>query len=225
VEHNLIINNVAHNNPYDCGIVLASHPPAPNSTAPHYGVVDNLVVGNTSSLNGVKRPGEGAGVGMFSDGTGPGLLTGNTVTNNLLIDNGLPGAILQSHAPFDDLHGNSIVSNTISGNGALEMATTGIDVYSALGPSHLADTVITGNVVSNEQVDISVDVPLVMGVHSNSLLGTAATIGLQNAGKGRIDGTYNWWGCATGPGSASNCSRLSGMRIQVRPWLKKPPSL
>jgi hypothetical protein len=221
VHDNVIVGNYAVNNPFDCGIVLASHPPGPGSSSPHYGVVDNWVVGNVSLRNGYKRPGEGAGVGMFADGTGPGFVNGNTVVDNIMNDNGLPGAILQSHASFDNLSGNAIVNNSMSGNGALELSTTGIDIYSALGPSHLSDTVVSGNTVTNEQVDVSFDEPTHIALHSNSLLG--GTVGVFNGGTGSVDATYNWWGCATGPGT-TGCSTVMGPRLRYKPWLKQQPS-
>jgi hypothetical protein len=52
-HHNLIIGNVVHDNPFDCGITLASHPPAPNTglTSPP-GVCSNTIANNDSFHNG-----------------------------------------------------------------------------------------------------------------------------------------------------------------------------
>jgi parallel beta-helix repeat protein len=52
-HHNLIIGNVVHDNPFDCGITLASHPPAPNTglTSPP-GVCCNTIANNDSFHNG-----------------------------------------------------------------------------------------------------------------------------------------------------------------------------
>src|SRR5579871_5898087 len=50
-QNNLITGNTVVNNPLDCGIVLASHPPVgsvPPNFAPHYGVVNNTVKNNVS---------------------------------------------------------------------------------------------------------------------------------------------------------------------------------
>ena len=63
--HNLIIGNLAQDNPFDCGIILASHPPAPNTglTSPP-GVYSNTIANNESFHNGYQVPGAGAGVGI-----------------------------------------------------------------------------------------------------------------------------------------------------------------
>ena len=70
---NLVTGNLVKDNPYDCGITLASHAPALGSSAPHLGIVHNTIVGNQSIHNGYLVPGAGAGVGIFSDGSGIGL--------------------------------------------------------------------------------------------------------------------------------------------------------
>jgi hypothetical protein len=65
-HHNLIIANLVRNNPFDCGITLASHPPASltGSTSP-LGVFRNTIANNYSSGNGLQVPGAGAGIGIF----------------------------------------------------------------------------------------------------------------------------------------------------------------
>src|SRR5581483_1575317 len=56
---NVISANGVENNPFDCGITLASHNPvAPN------GVFHNTIAANVVSGNGWR--GEGAGVGLFT---------------------------------------------------------------------------------------------------------------------------------------------------------------
>ena len=120
---NLITGNLVKGNPYDCGITLASHAPGLNSSAPHLGVVHNTVVDNQSIHNGYLVPGAGAGVGIFADGSGIGLVDGNLVLHNELLNNGIPGVAFHSHVgpnfglPADDLNDNIIVGNHISGNG------------------------------------------------------------------------------------------------------------
>ena len=39
----------------------------------------------------------GSGVGMFSDGAGPGRVSGNVIIHNKLIGNGLGGVALHTH--------------------------------------------------------------------------------------------------------------------------------
>jgi hypothetical protein len=95
---NLLIHNIVKDNPLECGIVLASHPPSGSSApffAPHYGVNHNTVAENVSSGNGVQIG--GSGVGLFSDGNGPGTVTGNVIINNELTGNGLGGVALHTH--------------------------------------------------------------------------------------------------------------------------------
>jgi parallel beta-helix repeat protein len=81
---NFVTGNVAKDNPFDCGIVMASHAPGPGSGAPHLGVVHNTIDGNTSDHNGFQVPGAGAGVGIFAVGNGIGLVSGNVVIHNKL---------------------------------------------------------------------------------------------------------------------------------------------
>src|ERR1700676_873915 len=90
-HHNLIIGNLFRNNPYDCGITLASHSPAPSSTLTSPpGVYNNTIANNESFRNGLKVPGAGAVVVLFAPGPGNKVYA-NVVINNQLKDNGLPG--------------------------------------------------------------------------------------------------------------------------------------
>jgi parallel beta-helix repeat protein len=126
---NLIIGNLAQENPFDCGITIASHPPAKitNSISP-LGVFHNTIANNDSSRNGFQVPGAGAGVGIFDSAPGT-QAYGNVVINNELKDNGLPGVALHSHTPNQNLNDNVITGNRISGNGADtdDAATPGTD--------------------------------------------------------------------------------------------------
>lgn len=227
---NLITGNVAANNPFDCGIVMASHAPGPGSTAAHLGIVRNTISGNKSIHNGYEVPGAGAGVGIFSDGSGPGLVSGNVVIGNELRDNGIPGVAFHSHvgpafgAPSDDLNNNTIVDNLISGNGAdigdtATPGTTGINVNSGGGASPIQGTVIAGNVITDENFDIAVNTPARVDVHLNDLLGH--DVGIDNLASGAVDATENWWGCPAGPGGPG-CSSVEGSDITSTPWLGHP---
>jgi len=196
---NLIASNVIKDNVYDCGITLASHAPGPGSTAPHNGILRNVISNNTSQGNGTI--GEGAGLGIFSDGSGIGLVSGNIVTTNELLDNGIPGVAFHSHVgpnfglPADNLNGNYIINNHISGNGADtgDTATpgpTGINLNSGMGGSPITGTVIWGNKIENESVDIAVNTPAKAAANFNSLLG--GDIGVANLGSGSVDATNNY---------------------------------
>jgi parallel beta-helix repeat protein len=233
---NVIVNNVVTNNPLECGIVLASHPPVgsvPPNFAPHYGVFNNTVADNVANANGVQMG--GAGVGLFSDGEGPGRTSGNLIEGNRLTNNGIPGVALHTHVgpafglPPDNLNDNVIIGNFISGNGpdTDDTATpgpTGININSGGGGSPVRGTVISQNVIENEQVDIAVNDPAALDAHFNDLLG-GNIIGVANvcaldgaACTGTIDATENYWGCAAGPGNGK-CATTSGQNINFAPWL------
>jgi parallel beta-helix repeat protein len=235
---NVIVNNTVTDNPLECGIVLASHPPvgsAPPYYAPHYGVFNNTVANNVSNANGVQIG--GAGVGLFSDGEGPGRASGNLIVRNQLTNNGIPGVALHTHvgpafgAPADNMNGNVIVGNFISGNGAdtfdtATPGTTGININSGGGGSPVQGTVISQNLIQNEQVDVAVNDPTALDAHFNDLLvgnvGVANVCALDGAAcTGSIDATENYWGCPGGPGSIG-CTTTSGPNISFAPWLKHP---
>lgn len=234
---NLIIRNVVTDNPLECGIVLASHPPV-GSTPPHFarhhGVDHNTVAENVSSRNGVTVG--GAGAGMFSDGEGPGRVSDNVIIGNELTGNGLPGVALHTHvgpafgAPADNMNGNMIIGNFIAGNGAdtfdtATPGTTGININSGDGGSPVYGTIISQNVIRNEQVDIAVNTPNEVDAHLNDLLGgkigvaDVCALDKATACTGSIDATENFWGCTAGPGG-KGCATISGSDIRFTPWLK-----
>jgi parallel beta-helix repeat protein len=227
---NLVTGNLSKDNPFDCGIVMASHAPGPGSTKPHLGVVHNTIANNESTHNGFQVPGAGAGVGLFADGSGIGLVSGNVVVNNKLTNNGIPGVAFHSHVgptfglPPDDLNDNVIVGNTISGNGAdlFDTATpgpTGININSGGGGTPITGTVISQNVIKGETDDIVVNTPAFVDAHLNDLLGKQ--IGIDAYGGATANATENWWGCSGGPG-ANGCGSVSGSGVLSAPWLTKP---
>jgi len=219
-HHILVSGNIVTENPFDCGITLASHPPAMQTGAmAPLGVFDNTISGNESSRNGL-AVGEGAGVGIFD--SVPGAKNyGNVVIENKLTNNGLPGVALHSHTPGQNLNNNSIIANQISGNhadtdDAATPGSTGINIF---GVSPILGTIISQNVIKDEAVDVAVNTPSIVAVHLNNLLGKM--IGLANLGAGSVNATQNWWGCSMGPGSPG-CSHASGSNVMVQPWLNKP---
>jgi parallel beta-helix repeat protein len=227
---NLITGNTVKDNAFDCGITLASHGPALGSTAPHNGVVDNIISNNQSIHNGFQVPGAGAGIGFFSDGSGIGLVHGNTAIGNQLLNNGIPGIAFHSHVgpnfhlPADDLNDNRIIANHISGNGADVGDTptpgpTGINLNSGGGGTPITGTVISGNRIDNETDDIAVNTPAKVDIHFNNLLG--GQTGVDNLGSGTVDATYNYWGCFSGPNS-NKCSSVSGSGVTFVPFLPIP---
>lgn len=237
-RNNLITRNIVKNNPLECGIVLASHPPAGKTTPPfatHNGVNYNTVADNISDGNGVQIG--GAGAGMFSDGLGRGRVSGNVIIGNKLTNNGLGGVALHTHVgpafglPSDDMSGNKIIDNFIAGNLAdlFDTATpgrVGININSGGGGSPVRGTVISHNVIRDEDIDIAVNTPAEVDVHLNDLRGGNVGVGdvcaLDGATicTGTIDAAENYWGCPAGPGDDA-CSTASGSNILFIPWLKK----
>lgn len=238
---NLITHNVVIDNPEECGIVLASHNPegsTPPHFARHYGVDNNTVSENVANRNGVKVG--GAGFGLFSDGAGPGRVSGNVAIGNKLIGNGIAGVALHTHvgpafgAPADDMDGNMIIGNFIAQNGPDEADTatpgpTGININSGGGGSPVRGTIISRNVIRDEEVDVAVNTPAEVDIHVNDLLGgdtgVANVCSFDHAScKGTaIDAIQNFWGCPTGPGT-DGCSSTSGSGIRFEPPLREAAS-
>lgn len=236
---NLLIHNNVKNNPLECGIVLASHPPmgsTPPHFAKHFGVDFNTITENDSENNGVQIG--GSGVGLFSDGAGPGTVTGNVIIHNKLVHNGLGGVALHTHvgpafgAPADNFDGNKIIGNYIAGNLAdLDDTATpgrvGININSGGGGSPVNGMTITQNVIRDEDIDIAVNTPAEVDIHLNDLLGGKVGVGdvcsFDGASicTGHIDATENFWGCTTGPGG-NGCSSVSGGNIRFTPFLTNP---
>jgi parallel beta-helix repeat protein len=225
---NLILGNTVQDNPFDCGITLASHPffaPGPPTAA---GVFHNTVTGNLSQRNGTKVPGAGAGVGLFAPA--PFNKTyANVVVDNILTNNGLPGVAMHAHSPGAMVADNMIVGNHISGNGAdtADTATpgpTGINVSGGDdGAGHplavITGTVIAGNVIQQEAIGIVAKTNALVGAHLNNFIFLQK--GVDNLAGGSVDATLNWWGCSRGPGAAS-CAAISGTNILYVPFLTFP---
>jgi parallel beta-helix repeat protein len=217
---NMISANIVEDNPYDCGITIASHHFNLGPTDPSLGIYHITVVGNTSARNGLVT-GEGAGVGLF---TGPpgGQNNGNVVVNNVLADNALPGVALHTHAPFQSLNDHLIMGNQIFGNGPDgdpgTTVPTGISIFSPVVP--LTGIVIAQNVFKREGIDIGINVVAgsTITAHFNSFFGD---VGIDNIASGLISATANWWKCPGGPG-ANGCSTVTGTGITTGPWLTRP---
>jgi parallel beta-helix repeat protein len=225
---NLVLGNTVQNNPYDCGITLASHPffaPGPPTAA---GVFHNTVSGNVSEHNGFQVPGAGAGVGLFAPA--PFNKTyGNVVVDNILTNNGIPGVAMHAHAPGATLSDNMIAGNHISGNGAdtEDTATpgpTGINVSggdngSGMPLAVISGTVIAGNVIEQETIGIAVKTDSLVVAHLNDLVNQG--IGVDNLAAGAVDARLNWWGCSRGP-TAAGCAEVSGTNVLFVPFLTSP---
>jgi hypothetical protein len=204
---NLISGNVVRNNPFDCGITLASHPPAKLTGASNpLGVFRNTISENESSTNGLANAG-GAGVGIFA--SVPGAQTyGNVVAHNRLTGNGLPGVAMHSHTPDQNLADNVIVGNFVSGNAkdVGDAATGGAAGINVFGVSTITGTIIAKNVITNEAIAVAINTPGAVDMHLNDINGIG--VGIDDGGTGKVDATDNWWGCPGGPGTA-NCANVN----------------
>jgi hypothetical protein len=232
---NLLIHNTIKDNPLECGIVLASHPPMGAIGSAHFGVHHNTVAENVSTDNGVQIG--GSGVGIFSDGIGPGRNSENVIIRNTLTGNGLGGVALHTHvgpafgAPADNMDGNMVIGNFIARNLADQADTAtpgsvGININSGGGGSPVYGTIISQNVIRDEDVDIAVNTPAQVDIHLNDLLGgkigVADVCAFDGAAvcTGSIDTTENYWGCPAGPGGPG-CTTTSGSDILFTPWLRQ----
>jgi hypothetical protein len=230
---NLISGNFVHENPWDCGITMASHPRSPtvpSGNGSSFGIFRNTVENNESADNGLGLPGAGAGVGIFAAAPGNASYE-NVVINNDVHGNGLPGVTMHTHVNFPSLAGppnisdNVIVGNKIHGNAAdtADAATsgpTGINIYSVVPVN---GTMISKNVFEDEAIDIAFSAPDGRTyAHFNDF--SAASIGVENRGTGgAVTATENWWHCPGGPdGAAGSCATKVGKSIGSTPWLVLP---
>lgn len=218
LHDNLIARNNVHDNPYDCGITLASHPPY-NHDSP-YGIMHNTIYQNTSSHNG--NQGSGAGVGIFSPIPG-GTNSGNVVVGNLLTDNGQPGVAMHGHAPGQELSDNLIADNTLANNAqdtadAATPGPTGINLFS-VSPNR--GTIVALNNFDKEQVDIAAHHPGEIFATLNNLTAYGLNFGLLNFPGTFTNATSNWWGCPDGPnqGQCSYAVSFSLRSLLTNPWL------
>jgi parallel beta-helix repeat protein len=225
---NVISGNFVHDNPYACGITMASHGPATNITpasSTSYGILHNTIAGNISAHNGLGVPGAGAGVGIFAPFPGT-TSAQNVVIGNELRNNGLPGVAIHNHAsapspaPPIDLDGNQIIANFFSGNSAdtADAATsgpTGINIYST---APVYGTIISLNVFEDEAIDVAYKAPAgQVNAHFNDF---SIGIGVDNSGAAAVDATENWWHCAAGPGGNKGCATVAGTGpVADVPWL------
>ncbi len=218
---NLISKNNVHDNAYDCGITLASHPPAqfvPQDNP--YGLQHNTIYGNTSMHNG--SLGEGAGIGIF-DAVPGASNNGNVVVGNIVVDNNLPGVALHGHTPGQGLNDNMIVDNAMANNAAdtqdaFTPGPTGVNVF---GVSPSSGTVVALNTFDKEQVDIAARIPGEVFATLNNLPAYGLNVGVGDFSYGPVNATSNWWGCPDGPFHAgcSNAIAPSNGLILYNPWL------
>lgn len=222
---NLVTENYVHDNPYACGITIASHPPATSiipSAEVSFGIMHDTIKGNWSWHNGLGLPGAGAGVGIFAPGPGS-TAAANIVTGNDIRGNALPGVTMHNHAwlaapaPPVNLNDNMIVGNYISGNAAdtEDAATPGTAGFNLFSLAPVTGTIVSQNRFDHEAIDVVFNAPSGQLIaHLNDF---APGIGVDNLGKGTVDATENWWGCVNGPGAA-HCATVAGAGVTFAPW-------
>jgi nitrous oxidase accessory protein NosD len=159
---NLVARNHVTDNVEDCGITLPSHNPLAMSDPGMGGVYGNWIIGNVSRGNG------GAGVGMFAAFPGAASYD-NKVTLNTLEDNGEGGVLIHSHTPNQNVGGNVIVANAISGNlidpDSGSTHPNGISLFSYA--DHQQETIVA-NRISDEYYGIFIAGPFTIhGLRSN----------------------------------------------------------
>lgn len=227
-SNDLISRNYVHDNPFDCGITIASHGPAtsviPTATV-SYGITHLTISQNVSEHNGTELPGAGAGIGIFAPFPGT-TAAANVVIENTVINNGLPGVTMHNHAsapspaPPINLNNNAIIGNYIAGNAAdtEDAATagpTGINLYST---APIYGTVIAQNRFDREAIDIAFNAPGgQVAAHFNDF---STGIGIDRLSGGAVEATDNWWHCSAGP-VGGRCA-TAGAGVWFTPWLTYP---
>jgi len=226
--NNFISENSVHDNPFDCGITIASHGPA-TSVIPtakvSFGIVRNTIANNVVTRNGFQVPGAGAGVGIFAPFPGT-TAASNVVIGNDIRDNGLPGVTMHNHAwapspaPPVNMNDNQILENHISGNGkdlfdAATSGPTGINIFSV---AQVTGTIIDKNVIEDEDIAIAFNAPAgQINAHLNNF--DSKGIGVDNTGPGGVNATFNWWNCSAGPKGGNGCATVVGPAVVFTPWL------
>jgi hypothetical protein len=226
---NAVTHNFVHDNAYDCGITLASHPAYVSSGPPRlpFGMYHNTIADNESRHNGFGSAQGGAGVGIFAPGPGTSNVQ-NSVVHNRLIDNSMPGVSIHNHVnltfpghpPNPNVNDNVIVDNYISGNGTDSSIPTTVPTgISVLGVTPITGLVITGNTVKDENIDVAIKSASEIDLHLNSLEGKHIGVAELSAG-GIVNATENWWGCSKGP-NTHGCATTTG-NVITTPWLTTP---
>lgn len=221
---NLITLNIILNNPYDCGVALASHPPASitGASAP-LGVFRNTVAANIADHNGLSQT--GAGVGMFGFSAGA-TVSGNVISSNVLTNNRYPGVAIHGHSTGtsagENFDNNTIMGNWIAGNMAdtadtVTPDTAGINIFSAYPINGLT---IIQNTISQEAIAIVVNAPGAVNIHLNNF-DNDQRIGILNLTSTGVNANLNWWNCPSGPGGPG-CTTISGPSVGSAPWMTAP---
>jgi nitrous oxidase accessory protein NosD len=230
---NLITANTVANNPYDCGLTIASHGRSPDlPPGLNFGVFRNTVSNNLVAHNGYALPGAGAGVGIYAPGPGS-TASANVIINNEIRDNGLGGVTMHNHAapgvngvpaqaPPVDFSDNVILGNRITGNGPdsddpQSPGSTGISI-SSFAP--FTGTIIAQNDFDLQIADIVYNAPSgSIEAHLNNFRDNGFAV--FNEGTAGVSASQNFWGCPDGPGGAG-CSVMSGPNITAPSWMQAP---
>ncbi|GAI56596.1 unnamed protein product, partial [marine sediment metagenome] len=179
----------------------------------------NTINGNTFSNNQV----DGVYFGGYSNF--------NTLTNNIIQGNGMPG--LQA-ADGNGVYfwnntgipgGNVVTGNTITGNYA-----SGMELYKSLDNTITHNT-ITGNNINEKdkcgglRIRTTSTWPLSGNhINDNNIFGNNVYGIFANDDAWGVDATNNWWGDAGGPG-VGEANPVSDYNVDYDPWYASPIAL
>jgi parallel beta-helix repeat protein len=237
---NLCVNPTGWGGCYKSISAAVSHASAHDTILVGSGVhKEDVVIGMPLSLLGAGAGhtvinATGLANGVFIDGFDNAGLSHVTITG-FTVENAQWEGVLVVSASDITIRDNTISNNTkapavftgdpngCAGQPAFEMDETG----DCGGGSPVRGTVITQNIITDEQVDVAVNTPAPVNVHLNDLLG--GNIGVANvcaydnasACTGGSNATENYWGCARGPGG-HGCTTTSGVNVVSTPWLLVP---
>jgi len=215
---------------YDLLSLVQATPQPASSKTMSYGIYNTVISDNDSAHNGFGgRSGSGGGgVALMAPGFGNSTYA-NTVINNRLVGNSLPGVLLYDNAystqsgaqPNPDLSRNAILNNFIAGNGPDPSAPTPVPTgISAFGLAPIVSLSISGNWIEDEDIDVAINTASTVDIHLNDLL--SRRVGVDNLNKGSlIEANQNWWGCPGGPGAGGCSSVTGGAEVYFTPWLTR----
>ncbi len=231
----VISNNLVEDNKGAAGITLASYPAYFAPDEPHqgtktyaFGTYNVLVTQNLSSGNaaGVVITALVPGSRAYANHVSANRIVGNAGAG-IIVRTGLETALPGARNP--DASRNALVNNFIAENGKRNSSNIQRDAVAKDGQagifigggSNVIDTLVTGNVIDDEAVDISFNSASTLDMHLNDLLGRKVGVANTNPA-GLVNATENYWGCTAGPGTRGCTSIIGGTAVTSFPFLTRP---